>query len=64
MTSHPEITGGVDVRLGELGDTDVQHRGHSMRSPQPIAHATHVSLREVRGKQSSSRQRGLLMHIY
>ena len=50
MTSHPEITGGVDVRLGELGDTDVQHRGHSMRSPQPIAHATHVSLREVSGK--------------
>ena len=51
MTSHPEITGGVDVRFGELCDTDIQHRGHSMRSPQPIAHATHVSLHEVRGEQ-------------
>eukprot|EP00964_Phaeocystis_antarctica_P065187 scaffold39283_cov63-Phaeocystis_antarctica.AAC.1 len=45
----PEIASGVDVRLRELGDTDVQHRGHAMRAPQPIAHTTHVSLREVSG---------------
>ena len=50
MTSQPEIASGVDVRLGELGDTDVQHSGHAMRAPQPIAHATHVRLRGVSGR--------------
>ena len=50
VTSQPEIASGVDVRLGELGDTDVQHSGHAMRAPQPIAHATHVRLRGVSGR--------------